>query len=226
MLTATTATSRVPCKWFLTAASASGFLMIGKRNACSVQCDQHTGTHCSTLQHTAGTLCNALFPLGRSHALLHALRKCMHNPPTYASCRQPSVTARAILSQSVLLCPKFSQETVQMAGEPRRAGVGLVLEARGRGPSFVAELAPGVYVGACMCIYACVRLYVCMCVFFHLSAVARFLLYLIWNIGHLLVSPSPPHPPALALQEGARTGAGECAWATSCCASMAKQYRA
>ena len=28
-------------------------------------------------------------------------------------------------------------------GEPRRAGVGLVLEARGRGPSFVAELAPG-----------------------------------------------------------------------------------
>lgn len=27
--------------------------------------------------------------------------------------------------------------------QPRRAGVGLVLEARGRGPSFVAELAPG-----------------------------------------------------------------------------------
>jgi hypothetical protein len=30
-----------------------------------------------------------------------------------------------------------------MVGEGRRAGVGLVLEARGRGPSFVAELAPG-----------------------------------------------------------------------------------
>ena len=30
-----------------------------------------------------------------------------------------------------------------MSGEARRAGVGLVLEARGRGPSFIAELAPG-----------------------------------------------------------------------------------
>ena len=170
MLTATTATSHVLCKWFLTAASASGFLMIGKRNACSVQCDQHTATHCSTLQHTAGTLCNALFPLGGSHALLHALRKCMHNPPTYASCRQPSVTARAILSQSVLLCPKFSQETVQMAGELRRAGVGLVLEARGRGPSFVAELAPGVYVRACMCIYACAFAYMYMCILTFISS--------------------------------------------------------
>jgi hypothetical protein len=54
----------------------------------------------------------------------------------------------AISPKPLLICGAWLLMRLQPApyvagGEIRRAGVGLVLEARGRGPASVAELAPG-----------------------------------------------------------------------------------
>jgi len=72
------------------------------------------------------------------------------------------------------------------------------------------------------CVYACLRLYVYICVWFHLSAVARFSSCLICKyFGGLLVSPSPPPPTHPSLETSSPT---QCAYASRSLSSSLSPY--